>query len=91
MRLGIILCLSFLSFWSFAQIGDSTVSHFSDRWNTENDWTVKNQETTQNSDQNTHTNNFLPISHPLAKNPTYRYVGGILYALGRGSSIKIGI
>lgn len=52
MRLGIFLCLSLLSFWSFAQIGDSTVAHFSYRWNTENVWMVKNQDSTQNSAPN---------------------------------------
>ena len=52
MRLGIFLCLSLISFWSFAQIGDSTVAHFSYRWNTENVFTIHCADTVQNSTPN---------------------------------------
>ena len=52
MRIGVVLLLSFFSFWSFAQIGDSTVAHFSYRWNTENVFTIHYADTVQNSTPN---------------------------------------
>ena len=52
MRIGVVLLFSFFSFWSFAQIGDSTVAHFSYRWNTENVFTIHYADTVQNSTPN---------------------------------------
>jgi hypothetical protein len=52
MRIVVVLWMFFLPFWSFAQIGDSTVTPYSYRWNNENIFKIHYVDTVNNFTSN---------------------------------------